>query len=148
MRENTCKDDFRVYTRIMSTPCICILLRQAARKTSAIYDDALTPLGINVAQFSLLRKIWRAESISLTELARKADLDRSTIGRNVKVLQRMRLIKSAASDDHREANVALTDEGLDLVERGGVLWDKAQDEIEIRLGHNGVEQLQALLDAL
>ena len=139
---------FRVYTRIMSTPCICILLRQAARKTSAIYDDALTPLGINVAQFSLLRKIWRAESISLTELARKADLDRSTIGRNVKVLQRMRLIKSAASDDHREANVALTDEGLDLVERGGVLWDKAQDEIEIRLGHNGVEQLQALLDAL
>lgn len=132
----------------MSGPCICILLRQAARKTSAIYDETLAPLGINVAQFSLLRKIWRAGSVSLTELARQADLDRSTIGRNVKVLQRMNLIKSAASEDHRESNVTLTDDGLDLVERGGVLWDKAQQEIETRLGHKGVENLQALLDAL
>jgi len=132
----------------MSGPCICILLRQAARKTSAIYDETLAPLGINVAQFSLLRKIWRAGSVSLTELARQADLDRSTIGRNVKVLQRINLIKSAVSDDHRESNVTLTDDGLDLVERGGVLWDKAQQEIETRLGHKGVENLQALLDAL
>jgi len=80
----------------MSNPCFCILLRQAARKSSSVYDKALAPLGINVAQFSLLRKIARAQSISLTELARLADLDRSTMGRNAKVLQRMDLI-----DRHR-----------------------------------------------
>jgi len=132
----------------MSSPCICILLRQAARKSSAIYDEALAPLGINIAQFSLLRKVSRAGSISLTELAHKAELDRSTMGRNAKVLQRMGLIEPAASEDHRETSVTLTDEGRDIVERGAPLWDKAQDEIEARLGDDGVEQLQSLLRAI
>jgi hypothetical protein len=117
----------RVYTRIMAHSCFCILLRQASRKTSAIYDEALAPLGINVAQFSLLRRLDRAGTLSITELARTAELDRSTMGRNAKVLQRM---------------------GRELLTRGGPLWDKAQEEIEEKLGNNGVEQLQALLQAL
>lgn len=140
--------DLRVYTRIMSVSCICILLRQAARKTSTIYDEALAPLGINVAQFSLLRKISRAGCISLTELARLAELDRSTMGRNAKVLQRMGLIEPVASEDRREASVTLTDAGRDMVKQGNPLWDQAQDEVGKRLGPDGVEQLQALLNGL
>ncbi|WP_079212151.1 MarR family winged helix-turn-helix transcriptional regulator [Brucella pituitosa] len=131
----------------MSNPCFCILLRQAARKSSSVYDKALAPLGINVAQFSLLRKIARAQSISLTELARLADLDRSTMGRNAKVLQRMDLIEQTSGEDHRETHIALTSTGRDLVERGGPLWDQAQDEIEAKLGNEGVEQLLTLLRA-
>jgi len=131
----------------MSNPCFCILLRQAARKSSSVYDKALAPLGINVAQFSLLRKIARAQSISLTELARLADLDRSTMGRNAKVLQRMDLIEQTSGEDHRETHIALTSAGRDLVERGGPLWDQAQDEIEAKLGSEGVEQLLTLLRA-
>ena len=132
----------------MSHTCFCILLRQAARKTSTIYDEALAPLGINVAQFSLLRRVQRAKSLSLTELAHMAELDRSTMGRNVKVLQRMGLIEPGESKDHRETSVTLTDAGQDLVERGSPLWDKAQEEIEMRLGNEGVEKLEALLRAL
>jgi DNA-binding MarR family transcriptional regulator len=131
----------------MSNPCFCILLRQAARKSSSVYDRALAPLGINVAQFSLLRKIARAQSISVTELARLADLDRSTMGRNAKVLQRMDLIEQTSGEDHRETHIALTSTGRDLVERGGPLWDQAQDEIEAKLGNEGVEQLLTLLRA-
>ena len=131
----------------MSNPCFCILLRQAARKSSSVYDQALAPLGINVAQFSLLRKIARAQSISLTELARLADLDRSTMGRNAKVLQRMDLIEQTPGEDHRETHIALTAMGRDLVERGAPLWDEAQEEIEAKLGSEGVQQLLTLLRA-
>lgn len=131
----------------MSNPCFCILLRQAARKSSSVYDRALAPLGINVAQFSLLLKIARAQSISLTELARLADLDRSTMGRNAKVLQRMDLIEQTSGEDHRETHIALTSTGRDVVERGGPLWDQAQEEIEAKLGSEGVEQLLTLLRA-
>ncbi|PRA87815.1 MarR family transcriptional regulator [Ochrobactrum sp. MYb29] len=131
----------------MSNPCFCILLRQAARKSSSVYDQALAPLGINVAQFSLLRKISRAQSISLTELARLADLDRSTMGRNAKVLQRMDLVEQTPGEDHRETHIALTAMGRDLVERGAPLWDEAQEEIEAKLGGEGVEQLLTLLRA-
>ena len=132
----------------MSQPCFCTLLRQAARKTSSVYDSALAPLGINVAQFSTLRKIRHAGSISVTELAHLSELDRSTMGRNVKVLQRMGLVEPAISDDHRETSMTLTDDGRDLVERGGPLWDQAQEKIEARLGEDGAEQLQNLLRSL
>lgn len=138
----------RVYTRIMAHSCFCILLRQASRKTSAIYDEALAPLGINVAQFSLLRRLDRAGTLSITELARTAELDRSTMGRNAKVLQRMGLVEPGQGEDHRETNIRLTDTGRELLARGGPLWDKAQEEIEDKLGNDGVEQLQALLQAL
>ncbi|MFD1199339.1 MarR family winged helix-turn-helix transcriptional regulator [Brucella gallinifaecis] len=132
----------------MSKPCICIHLRKAARKTSAIYDEALAPLGISVAQFSLLRKISRAGTVSLTELARSAELDRSTMGRNAKVLQKMNLIEPAPGKDHREASLTLSNEGHNIVRLGEPLWDQAQIEIEKRLGHEGMQQLQMLLDAL
>jgi DNA-binding MarR family transcriptional regulator len=66
----------------MDSVCYCDVLRAATRKTTAIYDVALAPAGVNLAQFSLLRKIQRAGSVSLSELGRLAALDRSTIGRN------------------------------------------------------------------
>ncbi|WP_343312478.1 MarR family winged helix-turn-helix transcriptional regulator [Brucella sp. BE17] len=132
----------------MPHTCFCTLLRQATRKTSAVYDGALAPLGINVAQFSLLRRLERKGALSLTELAHDADLDRSTIGRNAKVLQRMELIEPVQTTDHRVNKVQLTATGHDLLLRGAPLWDKAQEAIEIKLGDDGVLQLQNLLHAL
>ncbi len=38
----------------MKTPCYCAALRVAARKTTALYDEELAAVGINLAQFSLL----------------------------------------------------------------------------------------------
>ena len=55
-----------------TTPCYCAALRIATRKTTAIYDEALAPAGIGLAQFSLLRKIERGGRLSLSELGRLA----------------------------------------------------------------------------
>ncbi len=137
-----------VYTRIMA-PCYCVILRRAARRTTAIYDEALEPVGINIAQFSLLRRIRRAEGISLTELAKQADLDRSTIGRNTKLLAKLGLIGTKASEDHREARLVLTPEGYALLGRATPLWQRAQDDIESLLGGEvGVKTLETMLKDL
>ena len=127
----------------MDTTCYCAALRGAARKATAIYDDTLAPAGVNVAQFSLMRKIERAGAISLTELARAAGLDRSTVGRNVKVLQRLRLVRIDAADDRREAAVRLTLEGVDTLRQAAPLWQDAQRRIEAMLGA-GAEALRTL----
>jgi DNA-binding MarR family transcriptional regulator len=128
--------------------CHCILLRKASRKVSSYYDKALAPLGVNIAQFSLLRNINRLQPISLTELATKVDLDRSTVGRNTKVLERMGLVVIAAGQDQREALLSLTGDGQALLSRGAPLWDGVQDEIAARLGPDRTRQLQELLLAL
>lgn len=128
------------------TPCYCVILRRASRKMTAIYDDALEPVGINIAQFSLLRRIRRAEGISLTELARAAELDRSTIGRNTKLLAKMGLISTKPGEDQREARLVLTAAGNDLLNTATPLWQRAQDDIEGRLGGEaGVKTLEILL---
>lgn len=128
--------------------CHCILLRKASRKVTALYDAALAPLGISVAQYSLLRTIRHAAPVSLTDLAHRTDLDRSTIGRNTKLLERMGLVSIAQGADQREASLALTGEGERILAEAAPLWDGAQRRIEAQLGPDAVDRLRDLLEAL
>ncbi len=130
------------------TTCICIDMRKASRKLTAFYDDALAPTGINIAQFSLLRKLRRHGELSLTALAELVELDRSTLGRNLRVLEKMGLVELKPGKDQRESMAALTSSGRMTLSAGDPLWDRAQADIAKRIGADGVAQLQALLGAL
>jgi DNA-binding MarR family transcriptional regulator len=132
----------------MTQSCICIAMRTASRKLTSLYDEALAPCGVNIAQFSLLRKIRRRGPISLTALGEIVELDRSTLGRNVRVLERMGLVSLAPGADQREARVDLTEAGRTTLAVGDPLWDAVQDQITRKLGARAVEQLEALLGAL
>ncbi|MBW6421808.1 MarR family winged helix-turn-helix transcriptional regulator [Rhizobium sp. XQZ8] len=131
-----------------SDTCHCILLRKASRKVSSYYDDVLAPLGVNIGQFSLLRNINRTAPVSLTDLAVRVELDRSTVGRNAKVLERMGLITIGHGEDQREAMLEVTPKGHTVLTEGAPLWDSVQDNIEARLGAEKTKQLQELLAAL
>ena len=128
----------------MTSTCYCVVARTAARKTTALYDALLEPAGVTLAQFSLLRKIDRAGTASLTKLGQLTELDRSTIGRNVKALERLRLVRAALAKDQREAAVQLTPAGKRALKIGAPLWEEAQRRVETALGDAGVAQLQAL----
>jgi DNA-binding MarR family transcriptional regulator len=128
----------------MATTCYCVAVRTAARRTTALYDSLLEPAGVTLAQFSLLRKVERAGTVSLTKLGQLAELDRSTIGRNVKALEELRLVRTASTTDQREAAVRLTPVGKDTLRRAAPLWEEAQRRVEAALGATGAAQLQAL----
>ncbi|WP_312415368.1 MarR family transcriptional regulator [Shinella sp.] len=128
--------------------CHCILLRKASRKVSSYYDEALAPLGINIAQFSLLRNIRRMAPVSLTDLAARVELDRSTVGRNAKVLERMGLVHIRIGKDQREATLLVTEAGQAVLKEGAPLWDRVQVDIESRLGADGIDRLRDLLAVL
>jgi DNA-binding MarR family transcriptional regulator len=128
----------------MKTTCYCAAIRTAARKTTALYDSILEPAGVTLAQYSLLRKIERAGTVSLTGLGRLAELDRSTVGRNVKALEELRLVRTVSTTDEREAAVRLTPAGERALRVGAPLWDEAQRRVEAALGVTGASQLQTL----
>lgn len=132
----------------MKTPCYCAALRGAARKVSAIYDAELAKEGLNIAQFILLRRIERTAPVSLTRLGRATGLERSTVGRNVKVLERMGLVEHAEADDQRETAWALSRQGRALIARSARVWARGQHSIERKLGKAGASELQRLLQAL
>ncbi|MBV9289884.1 MAG: MarR family transcriptional regulator [Hyphomicrobiales bacterium] len=127
----------------MRTPCYCAALRAAARKATALYDEALAPAGLTVAQYSLMRRIEPARGITVTELARIAELDRSTVGRNVKALERRGLVRMLATGDRREAAAELSADGIAALERAAPLWAEAQRRMEAALG-DGVKALRKL----
>jgi DNA-binding MarR family transcriptional regulator len=132
----------------MPVSCYCFTLRAAARKTTALYDEALAPAGINLAQFALLRRIGRARSVSLTELGRMAELDRSTVGRNVKILERLGVVRPDVVKDQRETAVTLTEAGEETLRRAAPLWDDAQRCVEAALGPTGVSALSTVAESL
>lgn len=138
----------RAYTRAMSAPCYCTVLRAAMRRIAASYDAALEPVGVNIAQFSLLRTVRRAAPVTLTELGRLTELDRSTIGRNVRVLERMGLLTVGRGKDQREATVSLSQAGAQALDDGAPLWEGVQGQIEARLGPEHADSLRAALNAL
>ena len=114
----------------------------------AFYDETIAPVGVNIAQFSLMRSIARTQPVTLTALGRRVELDRSTIGRNVRVLEKMGLVEVGRGEDQREATVTLTEAGHKVLEDGAPLWDGAQKSLEDRLGVDFMRQLHAALDSL
>ena len=134
----------RVYARSMLSACLCLHLRKATRKLGARYDAALAPVGINIAQYSLLRTIEKYQPISLTELGRHLELDRSTMGRNVRVIEKLGFVELGRGDDQREATVALGHRGHDVLRAAEPLWARCQDEVGQRLGTDRLELLADL----
>ena len=125
------------------------MLRAATRRVGAVYDDVLAPLGINIAQYSLLRTIERRQPVSLTELGRSAELDRSTIGRNVRVLERAGLVEtSRGAEDQREAVVTLAAAGVEVLDAAKPLWEEGQRKVEAQLGPVKVTALQDILRSI
>lgn len=130
----------------MSSPCHCATLRLATRRLSAAYDRALEPLGLNIAQYGLLRRVSYQEAVSLTTLGQAQGLDRSTMGRNARVLERRGLLSTARSDDdQREVEVRLTEPGRALLEKALPLWEGCQRDLEEKLGADRLRHLREIL---
>ncbi|MCM3618402.1 MarR family winged helix-turn-helix transcriptional regulator [Sutcliffiella horikoshii] len=133
----------------MST-CYCINIRTISRRISAQYNDVFKPLAITVAQYSLLSRIKAHQTISITQLALECELERSTVGRNIKVLEKMNLVRTGTfsenQSDKRETQMELTDLGVGILHEARQLWEAKQKEIEGKLG--GKEKAKELLDLL
>ncbi|GLO57033.1 MarR family transcriptional regulator [Pseudomonas kermanshahensis] len=133
---------------MLTSECICTHLRRAARGVSRHYDEALAGFGINVAQFSLLRHLQRLDRPSITTLAEAMGLERSTLGRNLRVLEADGLVALADGDDQRNRVVLLTDAGKALLQAAYPAWEQAQGLLVERLGVGQRDELVRLLEQL
>jgi DNA-binding MarR family transcriptional regulator len=130
---------------MLPTLCACAKLRRSARIVSAVYDEALAPIGVSVAQYSLLRMLERAGPCSLSEFGEATGHDRTTLNRTLGALEKQGLVESANGTDRRKRIVALTEEGRELAKRGTPYWREAEARIDEALGEDRAA-LFALLD--
>jgi DNA-binding MarR family transcriptional regulator len=134
--------------RFMAKSCICFSARQAARALTRIYDAALRPAGIRSTQLALLNAIRLLGPAAVKRLAAAVVADRTTLGRNLRLLEREGLVRIGPGKDLRERSVELTARGEQRLAAAFPLWEAAQAEVEKRLGREELERLQALLRAL
>jgi DNA-binding MarR family transcriptional regulator len=114
--------------------CVCANARRAALALTARYDAALAPHGLKVTQFSLLHAVARRDAPNLSVLAAATGLDRSTLGRNLRVLERLGVVALSPGDDQRDRVVGLTAPGRARLREATRTWRRVQDELGAALG--------------
>lgn len=130
------------------TACYCLKTRRATASVTKHYDQALAPCGITINQFSVLMNIARTEKCSVRELADMAELDKSTLARNLKPLYRMGLVVDTKEPGMRNSQLALTKAGKKTIECATPLWAEAQQALTDKLGKDGVRALELVTGVL
>jgi DNA-binding MarR family transcriptional regulator len=127
--------------------CTCMRLRKASRRLSQIYDHNLEVAGLTVTQYSLLGHLARFDGIGIGALADKLIMDPTTLTRNLRPLERQRLVATKPDrHDKRSRCLHLTPSGRAVFERAKPAWERAQRRIEEVLGRPKVAALNAALD--
>ena len=127
--------------------CACFNLRKAARAVTQLYDEALRPAGLRVTQFTLLVSLRLQGRVTVSDLAAATVSDRTTLTRNLRVLERRGLLRIRRGRDRRVREASLTERGHALLARAYPLWEKAQAEIAGGLGARRFGRLASDLSA-
>lgn len=132
--------------RIGLNNCNCFAIRKAARRVTQLYDTELASAGIRVTQFMILMTLDQQAVVSVNELAEQMVMDRTTMGKNLRPLERDGLVEVRISKtDRRSRDILLTRKGAALLERAYPLWRHAHTKFQEKHGAKFAETLRSML---
>lgn len=112
-----------------------------------MYDEHLRPAGLTIGQYSLLAALYYVPSISVRKLAARLELDRTTLTRNLKLLERDGMLSIAVDpEDTRVRSVSITELGLAKLAESYPLWSSAQEQLARVLGAAQLHDFRHALD--
>lgn len=127
--------------------CTNLKLRQLDRMATRHYDRYLAGAGLKNMQYSLLAHVVRLGPIRPGDLARRMQMDASTLTRNLQPLAARGWVRIGAGDDARSRLVEATECGRAKQAEAQRAWKQAQVALNERLGVQRVAVLHELLDA-
>jgi len=124
--------------------CFCLTSRQAARKITRLYDSHMQASGIRATQFTILSQLMLRGEMPIGRLAGHLGMERTTLTRNLTLLEQRKWISIKPGDDPRARMIAITAQGRGVVRRGFPDWSKAQAQVGKLLGADGQAALKVL----
>ncbi|MEH2609159.1 MarR family winged helix-turn-helix transcriptional regulator [Bradyrhizobium sp. AZCC 1693] len=124
--------------------CFCLASRQAARKITRLYDSHMQGSGVRVTQFTILSQLMLRGEMPIGKLAGLLGMERTTLSRNLTLLEGKGWISISAGQDPRARMIEITTQGRGLVRRGFPYWSKAQAHVGKLLGADGQAALKLL----
>lgn len=109
---------------------ILMRTRRLSRTVTEICDVKLRPFGVSAVQFSLLETIGRTQSTTRADVARKEELDKSTLTRDLKSIFSEGWVEEVREGANgRTKPIALTKAGKQLLLDAEAAWRAAHDEV-------------------
>jgi DNA-binding MarR family transcriptional regulator len=130
------------------SPCNATAMRKASRRLTQLYDAALEPSGLRSTQLAILAELADRSSDppTLAELANALATDRSSLGHNLRPLERDGfIVLREGAADRRRRYIALTSKGKTKLREALRLWQAAQDRFEQVFGRSDAAALRATL---
>jgi len=131
--------------------CNCFAARQAARHITRLYEKHLAEANVTSAQFSIMVVLDERQYASMIDLADALVMERTTLLRGVKPLQRDGLVTTKRGDgegDPRQVTFSLTAAGRKRLKDATARWISAQQEFEAQVGSTWAARMRSDLLAL
>lgn len=121
--------------------CVNFNLRKAMRAVSQHYDKIMAPSGLRGTQFTILTVLSRLDELTITDLADFLVMDRTTLTRNLKPLEKESYLEILPGlQDRRSRRIKLTNRGKKAQKTAMPYWQKAQNEIVDFMGKSNTRQ--------
>lgn len=125
----------------MAGECLGFRTRSLSRSITRLYDQALREHGITVAQYGLLAAILGHEPTRPSEISRALNLEKSTLSRNLRVMETNGWVEVGTGESARGQELRLTKNGKKLLRAAFPDWEEAQEDARSFLGGDVVDAL-------
>lgn len=126
--------------------CTNLKLRQLTRMVTRHYDLYIHATGLKNTQYALLSYVVALGPIRPGELAKRMQMDASTLTRNLQPLAAQGWLAIGAGSDARSRLIEATEAGRSKRTEAQRAWKTAQLALNERLGVERVAALHGLLD--
>jgi DNA-binding MarR family transcriptional regulator len=114
--------------------CVCFNLRWVARAVTKFFDAELRRHGIRPTQETVLVSLDAQEKWTMAELSDWLGMERTTLVRNLRPLQRDGLVEVVGGGRGNLVELAITAKGREQLEKLMPAWRAAQNAVVKTLG--------------
>lgn len=126
--------------------CLAVRLRLLNRAVTRIYDAALRPHRLTIAQLNLLTSIANRQPAAAGEVAQLLSMEISTLSRNARLLQDEGLIQIEHAERGNGRMLTLTDAGAEKLAALRPAWRTGQQQAHQLLGDHVASSIKQLVD--
>lgn len=140
--------DARAHARRMAEDCGAFRARHLARVLTRLYDDALRPYGVSLAQLEILASAAGRGEVSIGQVAEDTGAERSTTSRNVSSMVGAGLLGAERTGTGRTRHIALTDRGRETFAAAYQAWAAVHEETRAVVGEDGIAAMEGWVERL